>query len=207
MKANAKSSKAHDGFTLIELLCVIAIIIILAGMLMPVTTGIVTRANDTKCANNLRMIGVAANALANDNENRYPIIEFDADGNEVSSSLGQDAQYLDVALKPYGIGPDNLICPADLKGPKNYLQSFAHNSSYMWSPYSEDNLASAPEIISQRRGAFQIPPSRLQLASDWQALHMSKDATGAPMIYAVYADGHVKTSRRTSSSSSAPGGH
>jgi prepilin-type N-terminal cleavage/methylation domain-containing protein len=204
MKTTPRSLAAAQAFTLIELLCVIAIIGILAGMIMPVTTGIVARGNDVKCMNNLRMIGVSANALANDNDNRYPIIEFDADGNEVSSALNADAQYMDVALKPYGIGPDNLICPMDLRGPKNYLQSFAHNSSYMWSPYSEDASASAPEIITQRRGAFQVPTSRLQLASDWQALHMSKDSGAAPMIYAVYADGHVKTSRRVSTSSTPP---
>jgi len=51
-------------------------------------------------------------------------------------------------------------------------------------------------IMNRRRGLTSIPSSRLQLASDWQALHMSYDRGGAPMIYAVYADGHVKTSRR-----------
>lgn len=186
----------HRGFTVIELLCVITIIALLAAMLMPMTGNLLTKARDTKCMNNLRQIGIAANAAANDNDNRYPIIEFDADGKVVSEAFEVEAKFLDEALKPYGITKENLICPADEKGPKNYMQSFAHNSSYMWSPYSEDNSAGSPVIMSRRRGMTTIPASRLQLASDWQALHISTDRGGAPMLYAVYADGHVKTSRR-----------
>lgn len=193
----ATSSKTWwAGFTMIELLCVITIIGLLAAMLMPVTQGIIVRARDTKCMNNLKQIGIAANAAANDNDNRYPIIEFDGDGNVVSETLGVDAKYMDEALKPYGITKELLLCPVDVQGPKNYLQSWAHNSSYMWSPYSEDTSSAAPSILSRRRGMTTIPTSRLQLASDWQALHVSTDRGASPMIYAVYADGHVKTSRR-----------
>jgi prepilin-type N-terminal cleavage/methylation domain-containing protein len=197
MKREQCRFTSNRAFTLLELLCVITIIGLLAGMLLPVTQNIMIRASDTKCMNNLRQIGIAANAAANDNDNRYPIIEFDGDGNAVSETLGVDAKYLDEALKPYGSTREMLVCPADQKGPKNYLQSFAHNSSYMWSPYSEDNSSGAPIVMNRRRGALTIPASRLQLASDWQALHMSYDRGGAPMIYAVYGDGHVKTSRRT----------
>jgi prepilin-type N-terminal cleavage/methylation domain-containing protein len=184
------------GFTLIELLCVIAIIALLSGLILPVTSSIITRAYDTKCMNNLRQIGMAANAAANDNDNKYPIVEIDSDGNIVSDALDVDAKPMDEALKPYGVTAETLKCPADEKGPKNYLQSFAHNSSYMWSPYSEDTSAAVPTVISRRRGQTTISPSRLQLASDWQAVHVPYDLGASPMIYAVYGDGHVKTTRR-----------
>lgn len=203
MYSQNSTRKPRAGFTLIELLCVITIIGLLAGMIFPVTQNIITRANDTKCMNNLRQIGIAANAAATDNDNRYPIIEIDEDGKIVEDSLGVDAKPLDEALKPYGITPETLKCPADLKGPNHYAMQNPH-SSYMWSPYSEDNSSNAPTILSRRRGqggttaeGRPIPLSRLQLASDWSAVHSSDKLGGAPMIYAVYADGHVKTTRRS----------
>ena len=195
---NTTSTPSGAGFTLIELLCVITILGLLAGLIFPVTQDIVARAHDTKCMNNLRQIGIAANAAATDNDNKYPIIEIDEDGKIVDDAFGEDAKPLDEALKPYGITPETLQCPADLKGPNNYATQNPH-SSYMWSPYSEDNSVNAPTILSRRRGQTAIPPSRLQLASDWSAVHRSDKMGGMPMIYAVYADGHVKTTRRSKS--------
>jgi hypothetical protein len=162
----------------------------LAGLLLPVTGKILERANDTKCANNLRQIGMAANAAANDNDNTYPIIEIDSATGLVAGTLDANAKPLDEALKPYGITSEMLKCPADLKGPNNYAIQNPH-SSYMWSPYSEDTNAVVP-TVTRRRGQATIPLSRLQLASDWSAVH-SVDSLGAgKMIYSVYGDGHVK---------------
>ena len=183
---------ASRGFTLIELLCVITIIALLAGLIMPVTGSIIERANDTKCMNNLRQIGVAANAAANDNDNTYPIVEIDADGKTVSNTLDVDAKPMDEALKPYGITTANLLCPADEKGPKNYQKPYAHNSSYMWSPYSEETSSAVP-TVTRRRGPTTIPLSRLQLASDWSAVHSLDNLGAGKMIFTLYGDGHVKT--------------
>ena len=186
------------GFTLIELMCVIAIIAILAGLIMPTYQNITLKAYDTKCMNNLRQIGTAANAAATDNDNIYPIVEIDPDGNIVSDALNVPAKPMDQALAPYGITAVNLQCPADLRGP-NLYQSMNPHSSYMWSPYSEDNSENTPSLLSRRRGTLmQIPPSRLQLCTDWSAVHYPSDGnTSAKMIYALYADGHVRTTRRS----------
>jgi len=188
------------GFTIIELLCVIALIAILAGFIMPVYQNTTLKAYDTKCMNNLRQIGIAANAAAADNDNIYPIIEIDPNGNIVSDALNVPAKPLDEALKPYGITKETLQCPADVRGPNYYAQLNPH-SSYMWSPYSEENSENTPSIISRRRNTLiQIPPSRLQLCTDWSAVHYPSDGNigAGKMIYALYADGHVRTSRRQS---------
>ena len=201
MKRFPSQSSASQGFTLIELMMVIAIIAILAGLIMPVVQNMTTKAYDTKCMNNLRQIGMAANSAANDNDNTYPIVEIDPNsGSIVSDTLNVPAKPIDQALLPYGITAVVLQCPADIRGPNLYAQMTPH-SSYMWSPYPEDNSANTPFIVSRRRAnlLMQVPPSRLQLCTDWSAVHYASDANPAAgmMIYAVYGDGHVRTTRRS----------
>jgi prepilin-type N-terminal cleavage/methylation domain-containing protein len=199
MKSLLSHKPVQQAFTLIELLCVIVVIAILAGLILPAVQNTTLRAWDTKCMNNLRQIGMAANSAANDNDNTYPPIEIDGDSNIVYDSLklSDPIKTMDVALAPYGITPEVLKCPADIRGP-NYFAQMNPHSSYMWSPYSEENTTATPTIFSRRRGEIQVPPSRLQLASDWSPVHYASDGNmqAGKMIYVVYADNHVRTTRR-----------
>jgi prepilin-type N-terminal cleavage/methylation domain-containing protein/prepilin-type processing-associated H-X9-DG protein len=67
-----KTKYPHAAFTLIELLTVIAIIGILAAILIPVVGQVRESARNANCISNLRQIGMAMVAAADDYENRFP---------------------------------------------------------------------------------------------------------------------------------------
>lgn len=67
-----KRRLSSQAFSLLELLTVVAVILVLAGMLMPVIGRVKAKGRDLSCLNNLRQWGLATHLYAADNNDLLP---------------------------------------------------------------------------------------------------------------------------------------
>ena len=188
------------GFTIIELIAVIGIIALLAALLIPVVGRVVDNADTTKCLSNLKQIAASINLYCAEHNNTLPFIETDP--TDPVYPEGTKVEPIGEVLKPYGVTPGVLTCPADLKAKLNYTKSaeegksfFAEKkTSYEWRPTFDGELLNAPKIYTPR-GTFNVPMNRVRLLVDYvnagEAPHQRTPE--ASSYNSLQADGSVRT--------------
>lgn len=97
---------AQSGaFTLLEMMTVVVIVFILATMLLPAVRGLQGRAERQNCTGNLKSLYAAAAAYVQD-QGHWPQIETK------DVHRPEYARAWVAAFQPYGLGPENWICPS-----------------------------------------------------------------------------------------------
>jgi prepilin-type N-terminal cleavage/methylation domain-containing protein/prepilin-type processing-associated H-X9-DG protein len=115
-----KTSRSRHlrGFTLVELMVAVVIVAVLGSLVFAAAKSVKSKANQTVCANNMRQIGIALQAYADDN-GEYP---------STAHSERLDRSWI-YELEDYLGDFDKLrICPADPKADERLEE---HGTSYV----------------------------------------------------------------------------
>lgn len=197
------------GFTLIELLVVIAIIAILAAILFPIFVRAQESARRSRCLNNLKQLGLAAQNYAELYNGYYPTTRCKSnalhwpfgDWNDGHPVYHND--YLGLrALIPYVRNKKVFFCPSNIffsiKGydyywqPGNYFAGYCYWGNYLLKSSGGTPLLTEKEVaINSGRFPYTLLMSDLITGGGglgWNS-HNYLSQDGGNLLY---NDGHVK---------------
>ncbi len=204
------------AFTLIELLVVIGILALLAAILFPVFAQVRAKGRETVCVSNLKQIGLAFHAYAQDFDDRLPWGGDPLDlrpGGWAGSEFEEQAKTLAPlpnVLDPYTKSKQIWHCPAD----SGFERGGRGESTPLDTRPSSFEKFGISYYFDTQIALKQLPLSNLQ-AWEWTTPHKERgpsqiillyDGTGSwhggrnPLLngrYAcLYADGHARVLNR-----------
>jgi prepilin-type processing-associated H-X9-DG protein/prepilin-type N-terminal cleavage/methylation domain-containing protein len=162
-----------SAFSLIEMMVVISVTALLLVLLLPIGRRAKAGADFTKCAANLRQMGMFFHLYAQDHDNRLPLRhQFAEDG--VTGLSWEDVllPYADMDLKPtsYQRAPKVYFCPsfvrADPSRPRNPRVSNGYATSYVCNGYILKDKINNPDFANTRSMLDFEKPSRTLLLAD-----------------------------------------
>lgn len=148
------------GWTLTELLVVIAVIGVLGGIAIPVVGGMRDTADQAKCVNNLRSLGVSIESYMSDNSNTFPNLDLG------QKKAGDRQDVMEVVLADYVDNPEVFRCPAD----KEHFEK--SGSSYYWNHHLSGMKRSTVIVFGMKSDEWRIP-----LVYDKEAFHGDENGT------------------------------
>jgi prepilin-type N-terminal cleavage/methylation domain-containing protein/prepilin-type processing-associated H-X9-DG protein len=119
------SRPRSTGFTLVELLVVIGIIAVLISILLPVLAQARESARTVQCLSNLRQIGTAINAYANDYQNYLVPGRYDNPGYPASPSVAELDNWATIL-----VGGKYLPSPPQATSTNTFTDTSAGNSVF-----------------------------------------------------------------------------
>lgn len=126
-EANLPVQDRH-GFTLTELMVVVGLICVLISLLLPVAAKVRVAANSTKCASNLRQMGLAWSMYVAQNHGRLPDYIWNT---PATPEVAWHANWLGILEQQHVIG-SVLVCPSALD-PTGNIATFGYgDATHCW---------------------------------------------------------------------------
>jgi len=150
-------SSLGPGFTLVELLVVVAIVALLISILLPALSAAREISKRTVCGCNLRQIGAALTAYADDHDEWYPTAEKGpcGDASEPNeSNWWENPDFLSyLLLRPKPEGRSVVTCPSDPEPDMCVDQNTgAETPKDSWASYAANTACFGMRRMAAKRG-------------------------------------------------------